>query len=94
MTKEFIQKNNSLLLRDGTSMPGDSESEVPPEPGPPEIDRLNNFLLGDDGVPSLDSRSLDSDILNPWGWCNELGDASAVSSSGVCGNVGHSWSSI
>lgn len=72
------------LFLEGPSSPGDNESEVPPEFGP-ESERLKNFLLGDCGVPSRESLSLDSK-LEIIGCMRLLG----ISFSGVCGSVGHS----
>lgn len=59
-----MKNNSNVHLRDGISAPGDSESDVPPEPGP-DNERLKNFLFGDDGVPARDSLSrlsLDSEL--------------------------------
>lgn len=75
------------LFLDGPSRPGERDSEVGTELGP-ESDRLKNFWLGDCGVPSRESLSLDS-RLEIFGWII----VPAISFSGVCGRVGHSWSS-
>lgn len=59
------EKHSSLLhFLDGSSAPGDNESNVPPDPGP-DNERFMKFLFGDDGVPALDSLSklsLDSEL--------------------------------
>lgn len=75
------------LFREGPSRPGDNDSDVGIEFGP-DSERLKNFWLGDCGVPSLESLSLDS-RLEMFGWMRFPG----ISFSGVCGSVGHSWSS-
>jgi hypothetical protein len=59
------------------------DDDVPPEFGPELRDRLKNFLLGEIGVPSCESLSLDS-ILEIIGLTRLV----AFSFSGVCGSVG------
>jgi hypothetical protein len=59
------------------------DDDVPPDVGPELSDRLKNFLLGEMGVPSWESLSLDSKLeiigLRMFG---------EFSFSGVCGKVG------
>lgn len=75
------------LFLDGASRPGERDSEVGIELGP-DNERLKNLWLGDWGVPSRESFSLDS-RLDMFGWMR----VPDISFSGVCGSVGHSWSS-
>lgn len=77
------------------STAGDSESEALPEPGP-DSDRWKNLTPpGDWGVPSRESRSLDSTLLRWDGRADSWPPPPLLpfSSSGVWGRVGHSWSS-